>query len=60
MIASENDTQRRVSSGDSRTLEELNIDDPKSRISGILLSAQGFELPEVFVFRKKTMLTPLI
>ena len=28
MIASENDTQRRVSSGDSRTLEELNIDDP--------------------------------
>ena len=25
MIASENDTQRRVSSGDSRTLEELNF-----------------------------------
>ena len=49
MIASENDTQRRVSSGDSRTLEELNIDDPKSRVSGILLSAQGFELQEVFV-----------
>ena len=36
MIASENDTQRRVSSGDSRTLEELNIDDSKSRVSGIL------------------------
>ena len=38
MIASENDTQRRLSSGESLQLEEHNIDDPKYHVSGVLLS----------------------